>query len=198
MNASNPIGMNDLELIHQSQEGKPEAFEKLVKIHENKIYNLLLGMTGNRSEAHDIFQETFLNAWRGIKSFKGDSNFSTWLYRIAVNAALMKQRKKKLQTVPLDVPVIKGEKIYSQDLAVDWSTNPLATLENKELKKKLNEAMSLLPEKYRTVLILSDMQGMKNEDIGKIMNLSLPSVKSRLHRARLFLRDRLSAYFRRQ
>lgn len=188
---------SELNLIRMSRKGDNRAFEKLVRKYEQKIYNLILGMTGNKTEASDLFQEAFLSTWRNIQGFKGESSFSTWLYRIAVNAVLMKRRKKRLQTVPLDETIKTSENEIKREFPGDWSENPLATMQNDELRDRLSQAISLLPEKYRTVLVLSDLQGMPNEEITRIMNLSLPSVKSRLHRARLFLRNRLSDYFRR-
>lgn len=188
----------DQTLIRRSQEGDAAAFDLLIKKYEQKIYNLLLRMTANETEANDLFQETFISAWRNIRQFKAKSNFSTWLYRIAVNAVFMMHRKKKLATVSLDAPVKTSEDDIKRELSIDWSDNPLATLENAELKERLNHAIELLPDQYRTVLLLSDMQGLSNDEIKNILNISLASVKSRLHRARLFLRERLSEYFKPQ
>ncbi|MFH0947580.1 MAG: sigma-70 family RNA polymerase sigma factor [Elusimicrobiota bacterium] len=183
-------------LVEKSKNGDTRAFEQLIKIHEQKIYNLLLNMTGNKTSSEDFLQETFLNAWQKIKSFKGNSEFSTWLYRIAVNAVLMKQRKKKvIRTISMNDPITTAKGEIKRDFADDWSKSPSATLENTELKNKLNQAIRALPEKYKTVLILRDVENIPNDEVQKILKISLPSVKSRLHRARLFLRDRLSHYF---
>ncbi len=190
------IELNEATLLDNAKAGDPRAFEELIKNHEPKIYNLLLSMTKNETEAADFFQETFLSAWRNLRAFQGKSSFSTWLYRIAVNTVLMKRRKKKISTVSLDVPISVDGEDMKRDFAGDWSENPLASLENKEMKERLNRAISELPEKYRTVVILSDVQGMPNEEIGKVLKISLPSVKTRLHRARLFLREKLSEYFK--
>ena len=183
-------------LLQRSKRGDPKAFEVLVKKYEAKIYNLLLRMTGNEAEAADFFQETFLAAWRNIRGFKERSSFSTWIYRIAVNTVLMKRRKKKVPTVSMDVPIAAGEEEIKREFAGDWSENPLASLENKELREYLGRAIGNLPEKYKTVLVLSDLQGLKNEEIKKILKISLSSVKSRIHRARLHLRNQLSEYFK--
>ncbi|PKM92687.1 MAG: RNA polymerase subunit sigma-24 [Elusimicrobia bacterium HGW-Elusimicrobia-4] len=189
--------LNEKILIEKSQNGDTRAFEQLIKMHEQKIYNLLLNMTGNKTVSEDFLQETFLNAWQKIKSFRGNSEFSTWLYRIAVNIVLMKRRKRKvIRTVSMDVPIITEKGEIKRDFADDWSKSPTANLENTELKNKLNKAIELLPEKYKTVLILRDVENMSNEEVQKILKISLPSVKSRLHRARLFLREKLSGYFR--
>ncbi|MBN1383669.1 MAG: sigma-70 family RNA polymerase sigma factor [Elusimicrobia bacterium] len=190
--------MKELEkiLIEKSKNGDTRAFEQLIRKHEQKIYNLLLNMTGNKTATDDFFQETFITAWQKIRSFRGDSEFSTWLYRLAVNLVLMRQRRKKvIRPVSIDAPIITLKGDIKRDFADDWSKNPLATLENRELKKRLHEAIESLPEKYKTVLILRDIEGVSNEEIKNILKISLPSVKSRIHRARLFLRDSLSKYF---
>jgi RNA polymerase sigma-70 factor, ECF subfamily len=191
------MALAEVDLLEKSRTGDSKAFQELIKPHEPKIYNLLLSMTGNEAEAADFFQEAFISAWRNLSSFKGKSSFSTWLYRIAVNTVLMKRRKKKLPTVSLDVPIVANGEEISRDFAGDWSDNPLASLENQELRERLNKAIRELPEKYRTVLVLSDVQGLPNEEIRKVMKLSLPSVKTRLHRARMYLRQKLSEYFKR-
>ena len=192
------MSVSDEILIKKSQEGDYSSFEELVKRHEKKIYNLAYRIMGNREDASDVLQETFLQAFRKLSSFKGDSNFSTWLYRIAVNICLMKKRKrKKMKTFSLDVPVLskKGDEL-KRELHDDWSKNPLATLENKEVKNKLSEAIDALPDEYRTVILLKGVNGLSNEEMAKVLNVSIPAVKSRLHRARLFLRDDLSKYFK--
>jgi len=190
---------SEKQLIKKAQSGDSHAFEQLIKKHEVKIYNLLLGMTGNKAAAEDLFQETFLTAWRKMGAFRGDSEFSSWLYRIAFNNVLMKRRKKKkINTVSIDTPVTIYGKETNRDFADDWSKSPAATLENDELKDHINKAIKKLPEKYKEVLILRDVEGMSNEEVMKILNISLPSVKSRLHRARFYLRDNLPGYFRGQ
>jgi RNA polymerase sigma-70 factor, ECF subfamily len=187
----------EAELLKRSREGDSRAFGELIRKHEPKIYSLLMSMTGNEAEAADFFQETFLSAWRSLPAFKAKSSFSTWLYRIAVNTVLMKRRKKKLSTVSLDIPISTSEDGEIQrDFAGDWSDNPLASLENDELKARLNKSIQELPEKYKTVLLLSDVQGLPNEEISKILGASLASVKTRLHRARMHLRQKLADYFK--
>ncbi len=190
--------VSDEILVKKSQEGDYTSFEELVRRHERKIYKLAYRMMGNKEDANDILQETFLRAFRKLSSFEGKSKFSTWLYRIAVNLCLMRKRKeKKMKTVSLDVPVLTagGDEI-KRELRDDWSENPLATLENEEVREILSKAIDLLPEEYRTVLILRGVNGFSNEEVAKMLEISLPAVKSRLHRARLSLRDALSKYFK--
>jgi len=190
---------HDKQLVKKAQEGDARAFEHLIKKHEGKIYKLLLGMSGNKASTEDLFQETFLAAWRKIKTFRGDSDFSTWLYRIAFNNVLMKRRgKKKISTVSIDEPILIHGKEINRDFSEDWSKSPAATLENDELKYRISRSIKAMPEKYRKVLILRDVEEMDNEEVTKILNISLASVKSRLHRARLYLRNNLSRYFRGQ
>lgn len=185
-------------LVKKSQEGDSLSFEELVKRYEKKIYNLAYRIMGNKEDANDILQETFLEAFRKLSSFEGKSKFSTWLYRIAVNLCLMKKRReKKMDEVPLDMPILtKEEDEIKGELRDDWSKNPLATLENKEVRKKLSKAIDSLPEEYRTVILLRGVNGLSNEEVAKMLKISLPAVKSRLHRARLFVRDQLSQYFK--
>ncbi len=193
-----PVTVSDEILVEKSREGDYSSFEELVKRHEKKIYNLCYRLTGSREDANDALQETFLQAFRKLSSFRGKSKFSTWLYRIAVNVCLMRKRKeKKMKTVSLDAPVLtgKGDEI-KRELPDDWSKNPLATLENEEIRGILSNAIDSLPEEYRTVLILRGVNGFSNGEVAEMLEISLPAVKSRLHRARLFLRDTLSQYFK--
>lgn len=138
--------------------------------------------------------------FRKLLTFKGESNFSTWLYRIAVNTCLMKKRKRKqMKVVSMDTPLItRKEDELKRELPEDWSKSPSATLSNKELREKLNRAISKLPEDYKTTFILRDINNLSTEETARILKLSPPAVKSRLHRARLFLREELSKYFQGQ
>jgi len=191
------MSVSDEILVKKSQKGDYPSFEGLVKRYEKKIYNLAYRIMGNKEDASDVLQETFLQAFKKLAGFKGEAKFSTWVYRIAVNICLMRKRKrKKMEIVSLDVPILtKKEDEIKRELRDDWSESPLATLENKEVKKTLSEAIDLLPEEYRTVFLLRGLNGMSNEEVAEVLKISLPAVKSRLHRARLFLRDKLSQYF---
>ncbi len=192
------VPLTDAALVQRVREGDYSSFETLVRRHEKKIYNLAYRMMDNREDASDILQETFLQAFRKLDGFKGESGFSTWIYRIAVNLCLMKKRKEKgRRVISLDAPVLyQRQKELRTTVPDDWSKNPSVSLENKELKKKLAEAIKELPEDYRTVFLLREVQGLSNEEATEILKSSLPAVKSRLHRARLFLRDSLAQYFK--
>ncbi len=191
------MSVSDEVLVKKSQKGDYPAFEELVRRFEKKIYNLAYRIMGNKEDASDVLQETFLQTFKKLASFKGKAKFSTWLYRIAVNICLMKKRKgKRMETVSLDVPILtRKEDEIKRELRDDWSESPLATLENEEVRRNLSEAIDSLPEEYRTVFLLRGLNGLSNEEMAEVLNISLPAVKSRLHRARLFLRDKLSQYF---
>ncbi|MCK5533996.1 sigma-70 family RNA polymerase sigma factor [bacterium] len=184
-------------LIKKSQAGDLLAFEELVKRYEKKIYNLACRIMGNQEEASDILQETFLQAFRKLASFRGEADFSTWLYRIAVNLCFMKKRKgKKMKVFSLDAPILTDTGDLKKEIPDNWSKNPLASLENKELKEYLNKAINQLSPEYKTVFILRDVDKLSNTQVAKILKLSLSAVKSRVHRARSFLRHKISSYFK--
>ncbi|MFH1958180.1 MAG: sigma-70 family RNA polymerase sigma factor [bacterium] len=186
----------DSELVLNAQKGSRQAFGELVKRYERKIYALTYRIMRNREDAADTLQETFMQAYNKIGTFEGKSGFSTWLYRIAVNTCLMKKRKKKLDTVSIDRPLRMddGEDINREP--VDWSNNPMAAIDNKEVKKKLDEAIAEMPEEFRTVVLLRDVDRLSSREVADILNITVPNMKSRLHRGRLFLRRKLSEYFR--
>jgi len=192
------MAVSDESLVKKSQQGDYLSFQELVKRHEKKIYNLAYKIMGNKEDASDVLQETFLQAFKKLPGFKSKAKFSTWLYRIAVNICLMrKRRQKKIKTVSLDVPILtKQEDEIRRELRDDWSKSPLASLESEEVKRALSNAIDSLPEEYRTVFILRGVNGFSNEEVANALKISLPAVKSRLHRARLFLRDKLSEYFK--
>lgn len=194
-NKDTSLILTDKNLIEKTKNGDNSAFEELVKKYEQKIYNLALRLTSNPEEAGDILQETFLKAYRSLNSFKGEANFSTWLYRIAMNIALMRKRKEKgkvFESLDRILPTAEGE-LHKE--IPDWSTNPEAEIENKEVRNILTNALASLPDDYRAVLVLRDIQNLSNKEVSEILKLSIPTVKSRLHRARLFLREKVSKYF---
>lgn len=194
-----PEVLNDAELVDKAQEGDTGAIGELVSRYEDKVYSLAYRMVGNREDAEDVLQDTFLNVVRSIGSFRKQSSFSTWLYRIASNAALTrlrkKSRKEKTEGEFLDeVYAVKQEAQSGQPLS-DWSVNPARKLLTEESRVIMEEAISELPEKYRTVFILRDVEGLPANEVAEILELSIPAVKSRLHRARMFLRNHLSHYY---
>jgi len=186
--------VTDEELVKRLKKGDDLAFESLVNRYEQKIYNLIWRIVGNSSTASDILQETFLKVYHAINTFQEKSKFSTWLYRIAVNFSLMHKRIK-YPVVSLDTPIESedGGEIHRE--FTNWADNPEADSENSELRKRIGDAIDLLPEEYRSALILHDLQGLSNKETGKILKISVPAVKSRVHRGRLLLRENLSKYF---
>jgi RNA polymerase sigma-70 factor, ECF subfamily len=158
-----------------------EAFDKLYREHVDLVYRYAHRLCGEAESAKDLVQETFLNAYRGLKDFRGDSRVSTWLYTIAP------ERELSLEEF---VPTSEGE--FRLQIPVDGLT-PEQALENKELREALEQAINKLPKKYRMALVLRDMEGLSAGETGAIMGLSERAVKSRLHRARLFVRRELSA-----
>lgn len=172
-----------------------EAFDKLYREHVDLVYRYAHRLCGEAESAKDLVQETFLNAYRGLKDFRGDSRVSTWLYTIASRACLRMRRKRKgapERELSLEefVPTSEGE--FRLQIPVDGLT-PEQALENKELREALEQAINKLPKKYRMALVLRDMEGLSAGETGAIMGLSERAVKSRLHRARLFVRRELSA-----
>ncbi len=184
----------DSELVEGARSGDAEAFGELVERHEGMIYGLCLKILGNPEDAEDCLQEVFIKAFEALPGFRQEARFSTWLYRIAYNACLMRLRKKKLDTVPLDRPVRLGGDVLERDLA-DWTTDPRADVMNEELGAVLAQHIDALSPENRVVFVLRDIHGLSTDDTASVLGLSVPAVKSRLHRARLYLRERLSDYF---
>jgi RNA polymerase sigma-70 factor, ECF subfamily len=189
---------DDKLLLRRSQRGDPEAFAELIKKHEGKIYGVAHHMcSGMKSEAEDIFQDTFVKAFEKIKQFRGDADFGTWLYRIALNECWQRFRKKeRTPVIPLlDTPILQknGEEIAFDP--PDESALPEKLFEQKELKDIMDKALHELPETYRIALVMRDVQGLSNEETAKILGETVASIKSRVHRGRLYLRDKLIRYF---
>ncbi len=171
------------------------VFDRLYRDHVDRIYRFAQRLCGQVEDAQDLVQDTFLNAYRGLEGFRGDAQVSTWLYRIAARACLRLRRKRKgepARELSLDefIPTSEGE--FRLQLPTD-GLSPEEALENKELKRALHQAIQKLPNKYRVVLVLRDMEGLTAKEVGTIMGLNERAVKSRLHRARLFVRRELSA-----
>ncbi len=172
-----------------------EAFDRLYREHVDRIYRFAQRMCGQADDAKDVVQDTFLNAYRGLKNFRGDAQVSTWLYTIASRASIRMRRKRKGEperelSLEEFIPTSEGE--FRLQIPTDGLT-PQEALENKELSRALHQAILKLPKKYRLVLVLRDMEGLTAKEVGSIMGLNERAVKSRLHRARLFVRRELSA-----
>ena len=186
------------ELIEKSRGGDAAAFGRLVRRYEDRIYRLAKNVcAGLPAEADDVYQETFIAAFQKLRGFRGDSDLGTWLYRIASNICFMRHRKKKREPfVPLlDRPHDHDEDGGKTHQFRDWEPTPDEIAGKKELVEQVSRALSALPVDYRLVLTLRDIEGLSNEKTAEILNLSVAAVKSRLHRGRLFLRDRFERSF---
>jgi RNA polymerase sigma-70 factor, ECF subfamily len=189
---------DELPLVERARAGDAAAFSELVQRYERKIYRLAKHITQNDEDAEDVLQESFLKAYSHLDSFHGDSKFYTWLVRIAVNEALMKLRKRKSdKTVSLDEPQDTGEDLVAREIAV-WDDDPEKKYSRDELADILNKAVDSLKPSFRTVFVLRDIEELSTEDTAETLGISIPAVKSRLLRARLQLREKLTRYFRRK
>jgi len=182
-------------LVAALQQGDPDAFAELVERHSETIYNLALRMMNNPQEAEEVLQDTFVSAFRALGRFEGRSQLSTWLYRIAYNAALMRLRRRELPTTSLDEPLLSDEGEPMPRQLVDWSAVPDELLLKGELDAVLREAVDRLPEGSRAVFVLRDIEGLSTAETAAVLELTETNVKVRLHRARMALRESLTEYF---
>lgn len=184
--------MDEQELILEAQSGSKKALAELVKRYEKTIYSFAFKVCRNPDKAENTMQETFMSMVKSLKQFDGKSKLSTWLYRITANHCLMEYRKRKYEYVSFD----DDDALISEDSVADWKNVPSFYTENKELKTVLDNAIQKLSPEYRIVFLLRDVEGLSTEETGKITELSIPAVKSRLHRARAFLRKEISRTFK--
>jgi len=196
--APNPQAFDEAALVDRARKGDTQAFGELVGQYERKIYRLALNITRNEEDAEDVLQEAFLKAYEHLDRFKGDSKFYTWLVRIAVNEALMKLRHRKGdRTVPLDEPFETGEESLAREIAV-WDDNPEQQYSKEEIHRILSDAVDGLKPDFRTVFTLRDIEELSTEETAEVLGISVPAVKSRLLRARLALREKLTRQFKRK
>ena len=187
----------DFELIRAINSGQFDRFPDLVKRYEQKLYNFSLRMCRDAADAEDTVQETFLNVFRYLKDFRYETKFKNWLYRVAASTCIKKRRKSKFapqRELSLD-EFLPQDETEVPDQVPRWALMPLDKLLNDELLDKINTAIFTLPEKYRLVIVLRDIEGFSTAETAQILNLSDANVKVRLHRARLFLRNKLKGYF---
>lgn len=186
---------DDNDIITRVLDGDYDAFEFLVEKYQGRIYRHLTKMVKDNTEAQDLLQETFLNAYRGLKGFAGTSAFSTWLFRIANNTALMFLRKHRPEVIEYAEEVANRPTPELVPASPQFVSTPLEILLSTEGKKKIEEAIDSLPLMYRTVIILRDVEGFSLEEVAGIVDSSVPAVKSRLHRGRHSIRESLSSYY---
>ena len=187
--------LTDVEVVNQFKAGDALAFEEIISRYESKVMSLALRFTRNQEDAEEVMQDVFTTVYRKIDGFRGQSAFSSWLYRIVVNAAFMKLRKRKQsQTVSMDdlSPAIKQYCIDKDCLSGSYTQNIAVS---HEMQGVIQNAVNRLPDQYRAVFVLRDVDGLSNQETGEILNLSIPAVKSRLHRSRIMLRKKLQRYY---
>ena len=185
------------ELVEALKRKEPTAFEHLFAQHGAILYRVALRLMGQREEAEDVLQETLLKVHEHIDAFDGRSALTTWLYRIVVNTALMRLRAKaRIPEELLDTagPLFTEEGEYAREVA-DWALPPEEALLRQEALTVLQQGIERLPELYRAVYVLAEVEGLLHQEIATILDLSVGAVKTRLHRARLFLREVLADYF---
>jgi RNA polymerase sigma-70 factor, ECF subfamily len=182
-------------LVAAAKGGDVSAFEELVQRYERKILRLTTNITRNREDAEDAMQEAFLKAYAHLASFKEDSRFYTWLVRIAANEALMRLRKRRPNQVSLDEPIAGYDDLIPRDVE-DWGPSPEQRYAQSELHGILDEVIEELDPDYRSVFVLRDVEELSTEETAAVVGISVAAVKSRLLRARLKLRAKLSRYFR--
>ncbi|MGH7450225.1 MAG: RNA polymerase sigma factor [bacterium] len=184
--------VSESKLLAAVKRGDERAVRKLVDTHSPRLYNLALRILRNQQDAEDAVQEAFITALDKLEQFDGRAEFSTWLYRIAVNAsliALRKKRSRRRQEEPIEVPQFENREL------VDWGADPAHELLNAEMRATMEAAIDKLPAKYRVVFVLRDLEGLSIAETSQTLGISVANVKVRLLRARLFLREALSQYF---
>lgn len=181
-------------LVAKAAAGDFAAFEALVKRTEARLYAHLLRLTDNSADARELLQETYLSAFRSLPKFQGNSSFSTWVYRIATNHALMYFRKKKPEEVYEELSVPSHEELKTRNIS-DWELDPEEAAHRGEVRAVLEKAIAKLPPFYRAVVALRDIEGLSTEETAVALGIQPGAVKTRLHRARIYLRELLNPHF---
>lgn len=186
---------NEAELIERLQAGDKAACAQCIEIHSPHVYGLALRLMENEAEAEDVLQETFMNAFRAIQSFEGRSGLGTWLYRITYNTAMMRLRKRKATAVSVEETMDAEDGQLIPEALFDWCCLPEEDFASGEVKTELEAAIHELPEIYKAVFVLRELDGLSTEETAVALDLTISAVKVRLHRGRLWLRERLTPYF---
>jgi RNA polymerase sigma-70 factor, ECF subfamily len=193
--------IDDRTLLDKAVAGDAGALEALMTRHAGRVYRLAYGITRNPADAEEVVQDVFLTVVRKGGSFEGQATLATWMYRVTMNAALNRRRGKRRE---LEVSLEEHLPTYTEnghragdrsDLLVDWSSTPEERVLSGESRRVLENAIDSLPDHYRAVLVLRDVEELSNEEVASIVGDSLASVKSRLHRARMALREQLTRHF---
>jgi RNA polymerase sigma-70 factor (ECF subfamily) len=187
-------------LVERLQTGDAEALEMLMERYSGRLYRLAYSITRNTGDAEEVVQDVFLSVYRNMRGFQGRAAVGTWLYRVTTNAALNKRRGKRLEVeTSLEewLPTYKPDGHREGDrafLLADWSQTPESTLLSREIRAELERAFDALPERYRAVLVLRDVEGLSSEETAAVLAESVSAIKSCLHRARMVLRERLTRH----
>ena len=192
--------LDERQLVELARRGDAAAFEQVLDRHQERVLRVAYSILRDPMDTEEVTQDVFLTVFEKIDSFRGDSSFSTWIHRITVNAALMrKRRNRSRKDILLEevMPVFEENGHIAADVA-DWSEQASDPALQSEARAVIQAAVDQLDEKYQTVFLLRDVEGFSSEETAGILELSIPAVKSRLHRARLFLRRELADYFERQ
>ncbi|MBL7661795.1 sigma-70 family RNA polymerase sigma factor [bacterium] len=189
-----PVNFNtatDEELVEMFRSGCQQSFEHLIKRYETKAYHLSMRLTRNQEDAEEVLQDVFLTVYRKLEGFEGKSKFSSWLYRITVNSAFMKLRKRKNhEFLGIEEAIDQIESKYMFEER-DYGDDASELVAGAELGEILEAAIKRIPEEYRAVFVLRDVDGLSNQEVAAMLDITVPAVKSRLHRARMMLRKRL-------
>jgi RNA polymerase sigma-70 factor, ECF subfamily len=189
---------NERALVAEARIGNGEAFATLLNQYDRRLFRLAHNITGNQQDAADVLQEALLNAYRNLDRFRGDSRFYTWIVRIVINQGLMKVRERRADSwVSLDEPTETDDHTLMPREIEDWGDNPEQRYSKTEFHAILNQNMEQLEPALRIVFLLRDVEGFSIEETAGMLGLSVPAIKSRLLRARLKLRERLTKYFKR-
>jgi len=189
----------DVELVAAAQKGDYDAFEVLVERHQDRVYRLAYGFVQSASDAEDVTQETFLSVFTHLATFRASSAPASWIHRITANHALMRLRARRRRPV---MSIEDRPSAWNDDGKVwivppgDWAQTPDDALLSRELGQRIESAVDKLPESYRVVLLMRDVEGLSSEEVASALGVTIATVKNRLHRSRLFVRDELEGYFR--
>lgn len=196
-----PKDASDEDLIKLARKGNKAAFTALVNRYEQTVYRFAYKLCRDREKAEEVFQDTFINVYRKLSTFTGRSRLSTWLYSIVANNCLMKQRKRRIEKLEdplevLDLPPTSHQEPSGAQIA-HWPATPVDVLMKKEMNAQLDAAINKLPKEYRAVFILRDLEDRSTEETAEILKISIEATKSRLRRARAFLRNTLTPFMTR-
>jgi len=180
-------------LVKRAQEGDTAAFDELVRRYTSIVYRVLYKILRHEEDTQDALQDTFVSAYRALPRFRQDARFSTWIYRIATNAALMKARARKNNMVSLDHPTEDPDAQSAWELP-DWSATPDEEIMTGETRRIMEDAIQALPPEQRAAFVLHDIQDLSSAETAQAMGITVSAVNSRLHRARVFLRDRIGRH----